>query len=164
MNKIWWARPACAALVLAAVASGCAYWGGSRAGKPSEAAARLSDEAATLAPIANEEDFLEAKFLYQALDEGSEEQARLRRKMVEYLLGPLATLDAQRLRRDPSMLGSDDDFDRLHDSCATPWISSRRLCSGVPKAWLCPIASGAYWDRRPVWSWAPTRRAATSFP
>jgi len=116
MNKIWWARPACAALVLAAVASGCAYWGGSRAGKPSEAAARLSDEAATLAPIANEEDFLEAKFLYQALDEGSEEQARLRRKMVEYLLGPLATLDAQRLRRDPSMLGSDDDFDRLHDS------------------------------------------------
>ena len=82
MNKIWWARPACAALVLAAVASGCAYWGRARAGKPSEAATRLSDEAATLAPIANEEDFLEAKFLYQALDEGSEEQTLLRRKMV----------------------------------------------------------------------------------
>jgi hypothetical protein len=101
---------------LAAVASGCAYRGAAGAGKPSEAATRLANEAATLAPIANEEDFLEAKFLYQALAQGSEEQARLRLKMVEYLLGPLATLDAQRLRRDPSMLGSDDDFDRLHDS------------------------------------------------
>ena len=77
---------------------------------------RLANEAAGLAPIASEEDFLEAKFLYQALAQGSEEQPRLRRKMLEYLLGPLATLDAQRLRRAPTILGSDDDFDRLYDS------------------------------------------------
>jgi tetratricopeptide (TPR) repeat protein len=116
MNKVWWAKPACAALFLAAVASGCASPGAAGAGKPSEAAARLADEAAGLAPIANEEDFLEAKFLYQALAQGSQEQPRLRLKMLEYLLGPLATLDAQRLRRDPAILGSDDDFDRLYDS------------------------------------------------
>lgn len=114
MNKACWA--AHAALFLAAVASGCAYRGAAGAGKLSEAAARLAAEAANLAPITNEEDFIEAKFLYQALAQGSEEQARLRLKLVEYLLGPLATLDAQRLRRNPSMLGSDDDFDRLHDS------------------------------------------------
>jgi tetratricopeptide (TPR) repeat protein len=116
MNKAWWPKSACAALFLAGVASGCAFRGAAGAGKPSEAAARLAHEAAALAPIANEEDFLDAKFLYQALDDGSEEQSRLRLKMVEYLLGPLATLDAQRLRRDPSTLGSDDDFDRLYDS------------------------------------------------
>jgi len=73
-------------------------------------------EASSLSPIANEEDFIEAKFLYQALDQGTEEQAQLRLKMVEYLLGPLATLDAQRLRRNSGILGSEDDFDRLHDS------------------------------------------------
>ena len=116
MNKAWWAKPACAALVLAAVASGCAYRGAAGSSKPSEAAARLANEAAALAPIASEEDFLEAKFLYQALAQGSKEQAQLRLKMVEYLLGPLATIDAERLRRDPAILGSDDDFDRLHDS------------------------------------------------
>jgi tetratricopeptide (TPR) repeat protein len=85
-------------------------------GKPSEAATRLAKEASTLSPIGNEEDFLEAKFLYQALAQGSDEQARLRLKMVEYLLGPLATLDAQRLRRNPAILGSDDDFDRIYES------------------------------------------------
>ena len=116
MNKAWWVEPACAALFLAAVASGCASLGAAGAGKPSEAAARLANEAATLPAIANEEDYLEAKFLYQALAQGSEEQARLRLKLVEYLLGPLASLDAQRLRRNPGILGSDDDFDRLHDS------------------------------------------------
>jgi len=116
MSKIWWANAAHAALFLAAVAPGCAYRGAAGTGRTSEAAARLADEAAALAPIANEEDFLEAKFLYQALAQGSEEQARLRLKLVEYLLGPLATLDAQRLRHNPSVLGSDDDFDRLHDS------------------------------------------------
>jgi tetratricopeptide (TPR) repeat protein len=116
MNKAWWAKPACAVFGLAAAASSCAYRGAAGAGRPSEAAMRMADEAAALAPIANEEDFLEAKFLYQALAQGSDDQARLRLKMVEYLLGPLATLDAQRLRRDPSILGSDDDFERLHDS------------------------------------------------
>src|SRR5208283_594282 len=116
MNKVWWPKPACAVLGLAAVTSGCASRGAAGAGRPSEAAERMANEAASLAPIANEEDFLEAKFIYQALAQGSDEQARLRIKMVEYLLGPLAALDAQHLRRDPSILGSDDDFERLQDS------------------------------------------------
>lgn len=113
MNKIWCGA---ALVVFAAVASGCALRGAAGAGKQSEAATRLAIEADSLAPIANEEDFIEAKFLYQALAQGSEEQARLRLKMAEYLLGPLATLDAQRLRRNSGILGSEDDFDRLHDS------------------------------------------------
>jgi tetratricopeptide (TPR) repeat protein len=113
MNKI---SCGAALVVFAAVASGCALRGAAGAGKRSEAATRLAIEADSLAPIANEEDFIEAKFLYQALAQGSEEQARLRLKMVEYLLGPLATLDAQRLRRNSGILGSEDDFDRLYDS------------------------------------------------
>jgi len=115
MNKTWWAALA-ALILLGAGATGCAHRGVASASRPSEAATRLASEAASIAPIANEEDFLEAKFLHQALVAGSEEQARLRLKMVEYLLGPLAALDAQRLRRVPSILGTDDDFDRLYES------------------------------------------------
>ncbi|HEX7599320.1 MAG TPA: hypothetical protein VF518_13980, partial [Polyangia bacterium] len=111
MNKAFWVGLAALGLAAAACASGGA--GGARS---SEAAARLAKEAATLAPIANEEDFLEAKFLYQALAQGSLDQARLRLKMVEYLLGPLATIDAQRLRRNPEIIGGNDDFDRLSES------------------------------------------------
>jgi len=116
MNKAWLAKSACGAAMLATVVSGCASGGLPGAGKRSEAAARLVNEAASLAPILNEEDFVEARFLYQALPQESEDQARLRLKMVEYLLGPLTTLDAQRLRRAPGILGSDDDFDRIYDS------------------------------------------------
>jgi hypothetical protein len=112
MKKVWWAN---IALLLAAAVAGCATGRGPAVGKVSEAAARLASEAAGLAPIASEEDLLEAKFIYQALDQGSDDQIRLRIKMVEYLLGPLAKLDAARLRRNPGMLGSEDDFDRLQD-------------------------------------------------
>jgi tetratricopeptide (TPR) repeat protein len=112
MKKAWWAN---IALLLAAAGAGCVTGRSPGAGKVSEAAARLANEAAGLAPIASEEDLLDAKFLYQALAQGSDDQIRLRIKMVEYLLGPLAKLDAARLRRTPAMLGNEDDFDRVQD-------------------------------------------------
>jgi tetratricopeptide (TPR) repeat protein len=113
MIKAWWAN---IALLLAVAGLGCATGRGPGAGKVSEAAARLASEASSLAPIASEEDLLEAKFIYQALAQGSDDQSHLRLKMVEYLLGPLAKLDAGKLRRTPGLLGSDDDFDRVQDS------------------------------------------------
>ena len=114
MNKPWWVLPAALALT-AAVVSGCAS-GGAAKGKPSDAAERLAIEAAARTPVTNEEDFLEARFLYQALAQGSEAQARFRLKIAEYLLGPLVAIDAQRLRRNAGIVGSSDDFDRMYDS------------------------------------------------
>jgi hypothetical protein len=66
--------------------------------------------------ITNEEDFFEAKLLHQALPDNAPERARLRGKILDYLLAPIAALDAEQLRRTPSPLGSEDDFDRLQDS------------------------------------------------
>ena len=82
----------------------------------SKASQAIANEARAVASIATEEDFFEAKLLYQALPDGAIEQARLRLKLLGYLLDPIAGLNAEQLRRNPGILGSDDDFDRLQDS------------------------------------------------
>lgn len=82
----------------------------------SPAAQALAQEAAGLHAIAAEEDYFEAKLLYQALPEGSQAKSALRAKLLEYLLAPLATLDADRLRKNQGILGTVDDLDCLDDS------------------------------------------------
>ncbi len=96
--------------------SGCAHGITAKTAALSPTSQALVSEASGVGTIAFEEDYFEAKLLYQALPENTGERARLRGKLIEYLLGPIATLDAARLRRDPGMLGSEDDFDRLRDS------------------------------------------------
>ena len=82
----------------------------------SPTAQALSGEASAVVAIATEEDYFEAKLLYQALPEDAPAQAGLRGKLLEYLLGPLAALDAEQLRKNPAVLGNEDDFDRIADS------------------------------------------------
>ncbi len=82
----------------------------------SPASQAVAGEAAKVTRITAEEDYFEAKLLYQALPMDSEPQLRLRGELLEYLLGPLATLDAKRLRHNPGILGSEGDFGRLQDS------------------------------------------------
>jgi tetratricopeptide (TPR) repeat protein len=101
---------ACLALLL-----GCAH--GTRKRVPvTPASQALSDEANALAPITCEEDYFEAKLLYEALPEEAVGRLGLRGKLLDYLLGPIASLDASELRRSPAVLGNEDDFDRLQDS------------------------------------------------
>ena len=104
--------------VLAALAGllGCAHGLSSKSARLSPSSQALASEAATVASIANEEDFFEARLLYQALPENVTERERLRGKLLDYLLAPIAALDAEQLRRTPSLLGGEDDFDRLQDS------------------------------------------------
>jgi len=98
-----------------AVLLGCAH--GTRKRVPvTPASQALSDEANALAPITCEEDYFEAKLLYEALPEEAVERLGLRGKLLDYLLGPIAALDASELRRNPAMLGNEDDFDHLQDS------------------------------------------------
>jgi hypothetical protein len=95
---------------------GCAHGVFSKSATLSRTSQALASEAATVASITSEEDFFEAKLLYQALPENATERVRLRAKMLDYLLAPIAALDAEQLRRNPSLLGSEDDFERLQDS------------------------------------------------
>jgi tetratricopeptide (TPR) repeat protein len=96
--------------------SGCAHGIAPRPARLSPASQAIAREASALPTIAAEEDYFEAKLLYQALPDGSDERARLRGKLIDYLLRPLATLDAERLRKSPGLLGTEDDFQRLYDS------------------------------------------------
>lgn len=101
---------ACTALL------GCAHAVAPKPVPLSPASQALASQAGAIGPIASEEDYFDAKLLYQALPESAPEQARLRAKLLDYLLGPIAPLDAERVRKSPSLLGNEDDFDRLADS------------------------------------------------
>ena len=109
-------RPGLIAFLGLAGLLGCAHGISTKTADLSPTSRALASEADTVAAIASEEDFFEAKLLYQALPESTVARARLRGKLLDYLLAPMATLDAEQLRRDPSLLGGEDDFDRLQDS------------------------------------------------
>jgi tetratricopeptide (TPR) repeat protein len=110
------AMPVLAAFLCSASLLGCAHGMAAKPVTLSKASQAIANEARAVASIATEEDFFEAKLLYQALPDGAIEQARLRLKLLGYLLDPIAGLNAEQLRRNPGILGSDDDFDRLQDS------------------------------------------------
>jgi tetratricopeptide (TPR) repeat protein len=95
---------------------GCAHSIADRPVQLSPSSQALANEAGAVVAITSEEDFFEAKLLHQALPEYATQRARLRGKILDYLLAPIAALDAEQLRRTPSPLGSEDDFDRLQDS------------------------------------------------
>jgi len=119
------------ALFLAAVAS--AVPRGRGRGRQAQRSSRAPGQRSRWpGPIANEEDFLEAKFLYQPWPRAPR-NSRASASRYWNTCGPLATLDAQRLRRDPAILGSEDDFDRLYDSLHDALELFPRPCSGSPK-------------------------------
>ena len=109
-------RPGLYVLLGLAGQLGCAHGITSKPVRLSPTSQALDNEAGTVASIASEEDFFEAKLLYQALPEGADQRPHLRGKILDYLLAPIVALDAEQLRHIPSPLGSEDDFDRLQDS------------------------------------------------
>lgn len=104
-----------AALVLTGVLLGCASSGAPRAPR-SVAEQALAKDAAAFRPVAFEEDFLEARFLLQALARTSPERAALRKQLVSYLLGPVLALDTSELRRAATEPGAQDDMERVFGS------------------------------------------------
>jgi tetratricopeptide (TPR) repeat protein len=115
MSKLF-ARLAVPGMLAFATTAGCAHGTVPKTAKLSPASQVFAHEASALPPVAAEEDYFEAKLVYQALPEGAVARVQLREKLLDYLLGPLATLDAERLRKNPGLLGNEDDFQRLHSS------------------------------------------------
>ncbi|HVR61829.1 MAG TPA: tetratricopeptide repeat protein [Polyangia bacterium] len=76
---------------------------------------QAQNDASRFAKIAYEDDFIEARFVFQALRVGTPERAALRGKLVHYLLDPLVPLDADRLREEVRESESDDVYDRVFD-------------------------------------------------
>jgi tetratricopeptide (TPR) repeat protein len=95
-----------------ASAAGCAHNAG-RSGPLSESARRFAGEAATVRAIAFEEDFVDARLVYHALPVYAPERTALRRRLIDYLLGPVGQLDGEDLRRRGGEVGVSDDIDRV---------------------------------------------------
>src|SRR5512145_2208235 len=79
-------------------------------------ARNLSLEANAISAIHFEEDFLDARFIYQGLPDGVPEKHRLREALLAYLLGKQASLDAETIRKQPSIVGSEETIQALEDS------------------------------------------------
>jgi len=164
MNKVWWAKPAVCRPVSCSGGVRLCLAGRGRGRQAQRSSRAPGQRSRWPGPHRKRRGLPRGEVPLSSPGPGLQEQPRLRLKILEYLLGPLATLDAQRLRRDPAILGSEDDFDRLYDSLHDALELFPRPCSGSPKAWLCLTASAACSAQRPVSSWAPTLPAATSFP
>jgi tetratricopeptide (TPR) repeat protein len=96
------------------VATGCAH--GPLGHGLSRSAQRFAGEAQGIDRVDYEEDFLDARLVFQALPVGSPERSALRGKLVRYLVGPIAAIDVEHARKDAGYIGNNDDFERLFES------------------------------------------------
>ncbi len=97
-----------------AAAGGCAHQVGLGSGKLSRSAERFAADGAAIKTVAFEEDYLDARLVYQALPLGSKPRAALRSKLLAYLVGPVATIDVEAARKDTTYFG--DDVDQVLDA------------------------------------------------
>src|SRR5436190_6933758 len=107
-----------AAIALSAVGSapglsGCAHQTTRAPEGPSRA---ILSEAGRIGRIAYEDDFTEARLVFQALPTGAAERAALRSKLLHYLLDPVLALNLATLKREVRDLDTDDVYDVIFDS------------------------------------------------
>jgi tetratricopeptide (TPR) repeat protein len=100
------------ASALAIVAAGCAHGGT----PPSGPGRSLQTEAGQIATVRYEDDFTEARLIFQALPLGAKERAPLRLKLMHYLLDPVIVLQPAALRREVRDLENDDVYDVIFES------------------------------------------------
>jgi tetratricopeptide (TPR) repeat protein len=94
-------------------AAGCAHRSGPAPVGPGRA---LAGEASRIGAIAYEDDFLEARLVFQALPLDAPERLALRAKLLHYLLDPIVVLKADDVRRETRDLESDDVYDTVFSS------------------------------------------------
>jgi len=107
-----------AAMALSAIGSapglsGCAHKGAPAPEAPTRA---IVSEAGRIGRIAYEDDFTEARLVFQALPTNATERAGLRSKLLHYLLDPVLALNPTNLKREVRELENDDVYDVIFDS------------------------------------------------
>src|SRR4051794_17166353 len=91
----------------------CAHHG---APAPEGPARALASEAGRIGRIDCEDDFAEARLVFQALPVAATERPGLRSKLLHYLLDPVLALDPVALRREVRELENDDVYDVIFES------------------------------------------------
>jgi tetratricopeptide (TPR) repeat protein len=94
-------------------AAGCAHQGPPAPGGPGRA---LAGEAVRIGAITYEDDFLEARLIFQALPTAAPERVALRAKLLHYLLDPVLALKPAQLKREVQDLEADDVYDVIFES------------------------------------------------
>ncbi len=94
-------------------ATGCAHGGGPSPAGPGRA---LASEAGQISSITYEDDFTEARLIFQALPLAAKERLPLRAKLLHYLLDPVIALQPAALRREVRDLENDDVYDVAFES------------------------------------------------
>jgi tetratricopeptide (TPR) repeat protein len=124
------------ALVVGTASVGCAHRGALGPVGPTRS---LATTAAHIGNIAYEDDFLEARLVFQALPLTAAERAPLRAKLLHYLLAPVLALKVDDIRREARELESDDLYDTVFESFrdalglydpAELWTTPPRLDAG----------------------------------
>jgi tetratricopeptide (TPR) repeat protein len=95
------------------MAAGCAHPGVMAPAGPTR---HFQTEATQIRNVQYEDDFIEARLVFQALPLGVPERAALRQSLMRYLLGPVVALSAEGLKREVRDLENDDVYDRIYDS------------------------------------------------
>jgi tetratricopeptide (TPR) repeat protein len=93
--------------------SGCAHQPAPTPEAPSRA---VASEAGRIGRIAYEDDFTEARLVFQALPANAPERSPLRAKLLHYLLDPVLALNPVTLKREVTDLDTDDVYDVIFDS------------------------------------------------
>jgi hypothetical protein len=113
---------------LGATAAGCAH--GPPAPQGPERA--LAAEAGRIGGIHYEDDFLEARLIFQALPIAAAERPALRGKLLHYLLDPVLALKPADLKREVRDLETDDVYDVMFESFRTLSPSTPRALDPAP--------------------------------
>src|SRR4051794_25652385 len=93
--------------------AGCAHQGPAAPVGPQK---QFQAAATQIRSVAYEDDFIEARLVFQALPAGVPERAALRQSLIRYLLEPIVALPAAELRRGASALQTAAVSDRLFES------------------------------------------------
>ena len=94
-------------------AAGCAHQPSVAPQGPSQ---HFQSEATHIGGVKFEDDFIEARLVFQALPIGVPERTVLRQNLLRYLLEPIAALSADQLKREVRDLENDDIYDRIYES------------------------------------------------
>ena len=98
---------------LCGAATGCAH----RApAAPAGPAQHFQTEATQIGGVRFEDDFIEARLVFQALPLAVPERAALRQSLLHYLLDPIVAMSADQLKREVRDLENDDVYDRIFES------------------------------------------------
>jgi tetratricopeptide (TPR) repeat protein len=100
-------------LGLGAAAAGCAH---RPVAAPAGPAQHFQTEANRIGGVKFEDDFIEARLVFQALPLAVPERSVLRQNLLHYLLDPIVAMSADQLKREVRDLENDDVYDRIFES------------------------------------------------